>query len=82
MKLGHLTVVKNTQRKFGSPVEYLHVRVMVPSQESTDLLLTWSEVTSAQTRARANPEDLPRRWSFKRRLAFWWAKLTMRRPVV
>jgi len=56
---GHIAVVKNKGRKFGSSAEYLYVRVFVDGKPQ-DLLFTDNEIIVAKERAAKNPEDCPK----------------------
>lgn len=60
--IGYLQRVANDGRKFGAAAEYQHVRVIEErhgSKQTTDLLLTETELSDAVWRAAKNTEDIP-----------------------
>jgi len=56
-KYGRVHKVVNGEKKFGSNSSYNYVRLKMAGGEEANLLLTDSQVHTAQDRARKNPED-------------------------
>ena len=59
-RLGDVTKVKNTERKFGAAFKYNHIRVQFPSGDEKHLLFTDWQINLGLKRAAKNPEDLPK----------------------
>ena len=51
--------VENTERKFGSALEYHPVKVVATTGEETWALFTETEIEKAVDRATKNKEDIP-----------------------
>lgn len=55
--IGYLKIVNNKKRQFGANVNYYHIKVVVISGNTQDLLFTENEILEAFNRAKKNKED-------------------------
>lgn len=58
-RIGDVVTVENTERKFGSALNYYCIRAQFENGVEKPLLFTSEEIAEASKRAEANPEDLP-----------------------
>lgn len=58
-RIGDVITVENEDRKFGSALQYVYLRVQLEDGTEKPLLFTAHEMDEASARAEANPEDLP-----------------------
>jgi len=64
-KLGRIMKVTNAKPKFGSLKNYNYIKVTDVWGHHLNLLMTDRELKAAMARGDANPEDCPKRISFR-----------------